>query len=320
MRQERVPIYVIGGFLGSGKTTLLRRLIRHTVVGGVRPSVLVNDLPHTRMDEGLQVDHAIDQAFDLRSLNQSCICCDWSGELAEQVALLVRTSEGPIFVEATGLASMERIAHAVSTAVASGGGGGRLAAVIAVVDAALLGSDDADGSAFADLGVADVVVLNKVDGVAPSVVATAESRVRNRRPSARIVRGSVTNVASLLIDVRRPEVDEEAGPPLVSDPSRGHLSVTVKLLGPVAIDRLAAVFAKYQPGLVRAKGIVRSTDRWGYQELQWVPGALALSPGRKAKGTTCDLVVVGRGVDWDSFATDLDSCVEMSSCRPGRRS
>ena len=50
---ERIPVYIICGFLGSGKTTLLNRLLNHAP----KSAVIINEFGSTPIDQQLLREH-----------------------------------------------------------------------------------------------------------------------------------------------------------------------------------------------------------------------------------------------------------------------
>jgi len=316
--ETAIPIYVIGGFLGSGKTTLLGRLLRHVVQSGGKPAVLMNELSEISVDGALLHDHAADRAFEVRAILHRCVCCDQSQELEEEIKSLLHSSEGPVFVETTELVPVGQVAEVISRALRAGARRGQLASVIAVVDArrfALPRGDDHDPTV--EISGADTVILNKVDGVPDQAVGAGEARIRARNPAARIFHATFADVDPLEIlsanrapfEATASDADENVAPPSVAD----YETVSAKLLGPVHIDRLTRLFARHEHKLARVKGFVRLAGAWGFQKLQWVPRSreIEVEPRRKPQGVRSHLVIIGRDMDWDAFATDLDGCVDL---------
>jgi len=50
---ERIPVFIISGFLGSGKTTLLNRLLNHAP----KSAVIINEFGTTPIDQQLLREH-----------------------------------------------------------------------------------------------------------------------------------------------------------------------------------------------------------------------------------------------------------------------
>lgn len=102
---ERIPVYIVTGFLGSGKTTLLNHWVNSPEFKDTL--VLINEFG----DVGL--DHELVQAVDdtVVLLGSGCICCTLQGELVSAlIENYVKASRGEIpkfnrvLIETTGLA------------------------------------------------------------------------------------------------------------------------------------------------------------------------------------------------------------------------
>jgi G3E family GTPase len=105
MMADRLPVFLVTGFLGSGKTTLLSRLLQRPELG--ETAVIVNELGE------VSIDHHLLRRVDERTvlLGNGCLCCTLRGDLADELRdLLSRRTLGEIppfrrvLVETTGLA------------------------------------------------------------------------------------------------------------------------------------------------------------------------------------------------------------------------
>jgi hypothetical protein len=95
----------------------------------------------------------------------------------------------------------------------------------------------------------------------------------------------------------------------VANSAAGFASVTCQILGSVNAETLGPVLGRFAPALARVKGFVRTTGSPGMHALQWVPGALELTPHRRAR-VAPHLVVIGKDLDWEKFVDALDSAIE----------
>src|SRR5882757_1362463 len=66
---DRLPLFIVTGFLGSGKTTLVQRFLREP--GGQGTGVVVNEFGETGLDHRLMV-HA---AENVELIGNGCMCC-----------------------------------------------------------------------------------------------------------------------------------------------------------------------------------------------------------------------------------------------------
>lgn len=309
---SKTPIYVISGFLGSGKTTLLKRALAHELDRGVKPAVLMNEFGEVDVDGALLHEHPRSKDVELQALLSGCICCDLSGEFTEKVGHLMKETKGaPLFIETTGLADTGQVVMGVEKALAKHRDKGTLASVIVMVDAPRFLKLDAYWTAAEDhLKQADTVVLNKLDQIDERQADLVERRIKSVNPAARVVRAVHADVP---ID-RLLEVPEEGRTALMTnaalkDSAAGYQSASFKILRPVDPDRLEDWLRRFQRSVVRLKGFVKVPGRAGWQELQWIMGALAITPYRGAEQSRAKIVVIGRRVPWERFLKGLEDCL-----------
>jgi G3E family GTPase len=181
---RRIPVTILTGYLGSGKTTLLNRILCETY--GKRFAVIVNEFGEIGIDNDLIVD-ADEEIFEM---NNGCICCTVRGDLIRIIEGLMRRSRAfdGIIVETTGLADPAPVAQTffVDDDVRRRT---KLDAIITVADARhVIEQIGRTAEAQEQLAFADVVLVNKVDLVDASGLATVERRIRNINPYATIHR------------------------------------------------------------------------------------------------------------------------------------
>ena len=179
-----VPLTILTGFLGAGKTTLLNYLLHSD--HGLKIAVLVNDFGAINIDS--QLITTVDG--DTVSLSNGCICCTIRGDLLKATTDLLNRDEPPeyIVVETSGVSdplevaltfNVPQLQHRV-----------RVDSIITVVDAENarhMQQREYEILSFAQIGVADIVVLNKVDLVTDEDRARLNEWIRDITPSARIL-------------------------------------------------------------------------------------------------------------------------------------
>jgi G3E family GTPase len=180
----KIPVTVLTGYLGAGKTTLLNRIL--TEAHGKRYAVIVNEFGEIGIDNDLVVG-ADEEVFEM---NNGCICCTVRGDLIRILGGLMRRKGGfdGILIETTGLADPAPVAQTffVDEEVSRRA---ELDAIVTVVDARHIRDRLADShEAQEQIAFADVIVLNKVDLVAPEELAQLEARLRAMNPSAAVHR------------------------------------------------------------------------------------------------------------------------------------
>ncbi|MEI5679004.1 MULTISPECIES: GTP-binding protein [unclassified Mesorhizobium] len=212
IRDDRLPVTVLAGFLGAGKTTVLNHVLHNRE--GRRVAVIVNDMSEINIDADLVRDGGADLSRTnetLVELTNGCICCTLRDDLLGEVRRLA--AEGRfdyLLIEGTGIAEPLPIAATFSFKDETGAAladVARLDTMVSVVDAANLLSDYSSSDFLSDRGetrdtddkrtlvdllveqieFADVVVINKISEVTADARATVRRIVAALNPDARVI-------------------------------------------------------------------------------------------------------------------------------------
>ena len=209
---DRVPVYLLTGFLGSGKTTLLNALLKDPAFANT--AVIVNEFGEIGLDHFL-----IERSHDnVVLLEAGCLCCTISDSLHETLADLngrkVRGDIPPftrVIVETTGLADPAPIlntllGHRLVTDHY------RLEAAIVTIDAQHALSELAAHAEVAkQIAVADRLVVTKLDLVPfPTELL---SRLKQLNPAAPIVESHAGDAAlKAFAPLERHRIEGEPAP------------------------------------------------------------------------------------------------------------
>ncbi len=205
---QLIPVTIVTGFLGSGKTTLLSRLINPVSTKrepARRLALVINEFGEVSIDGMLLRGQAEDHGrIRIHDLPHGLIAYgDDELFIPTMRAIAVRRSQvDQVLIETSGLA--------LPTAVMERLQGPELAAdfildaTLAVVDTPLLLADQFDRAGGVEgtqieasnsvaalferqLESADVVVLNKIDGLDEDALLQAETRIRQRASNVRFL-------------------------------------------------------------------------------------------------------------------------------------
>src|SRR6266567_3784969 len=179
--QGAIRTYLVSGFLGAGKTTFILEQLKNT---GSRVAVLVNEFGELGIDGALIRSRS---GFDVVEMPGGCICCSQRDGLAESIRrIAVEMEPELLLIEPSGIAEISEVLKVL--AGPSLAGVIRLDAALTVIDAETFlefSEPDGFGTFFLDQVVnADLILVNKIDLVAPAELAAIERRVEELRPGA----------------------------------------------------------------------------------------------------------------------------------------
>jgi G3E family GTPase len=275
---ERVPITILTGFLGAGKTTVLNHILRGQ--HGLKVAVLVNDFGAINIDSQLVVG----VEGDMVSLANGCICCTIRGDLLQAALDVLKRAEPPdyILIETSGVSDPLEVAMTFDLPQVQAKL--RVDSIVTVIDTEQIRSlgREFEVLAFTQVGVADMVVLNKVDLATPEQPQQVRDWVRSIIPSARILETTHGQVPLELLlgvgaydpaRVNRPRLDvhtHAAGEAPDHDHHHDHDHPDHSLVfetwswttdQPVLLKALKKATETLPPSLFRAKGFVYSVDQ-----------------------------------------------------------
>lgn len=251
--QAPIPLTVIGGYLGAGKTTLLNRLLQGD--HGRRIAVLVNDFGSINIDAELIAG----QDGEIVSLTNGCVCCTLASGFVEALDAVAarRPRVEHVVIEASGVSDPAAIAqygHVPPFA---------LDGVIVLADAETVRSRARDryvGSAvLRQLRGADLIVLTKVDRVAPGQVEALHAWIAQVAPGARVVAASHGALApALLLDLGGAAHLTGQGH---DDGHSAHETWSWESSVPISERALRVFLGALPHGVVRGKGVLWLRER-----------------------------------------------------------
>ena len=194
---------MIGGFLGAGKTTAILRAAEHLTGAGKRVGLIMNDQSGSLVDTAL----ARSRDYPVEEIAGGCFCCRFNS-LVEAGARLDSLTRPDVFL-AEPVGSCTDLSATVAAPLAHLYGDRYAIAPLSVLvdpERALRVLGLEPGRSFSpkvqyvygkQLEEADVLVINKVDAVAPERVAALHTALTQRYPAARVVEVSARTGAGV---------------------------------------------------------------------------------------------------------------------------
>lgn len=196
-----IPVTIVTGFLGSGKTTLLGSLVNSRQTR--RLALLINEFGEVAIDGALMRDKADGNQVNIHDFPHGLIAYGDDELFIPTMRAIAarRANVDHVLIETSGLALPTAVMELLQSPELAADF--ILDATLAVVDTPLLlsGQFERGGEAHPQAAVAasvaelfeqqlayaDVVVLNKIDGLDEDALLLAESRVRQRAPNVRFL-------------------------------------------------------------------------------------------------------------------------------------
>ncbi len=260
---ERIPVYIISGFLGSGKTTLLNRLLSHVP----QSAVIINEFGVTPIDQQLLREHKV----PLSTLAGGCLCCQVRGSLTpllKNLRMAWDAGNKPfqrVIIETSGVANPEPVLDSLLRErwiAARYSLQGVISTVSAIMDEEHL---DFFPEAQAQIAWADTVVMTQTDLADYRQIARINRRLDQLAPTATrltAVQGVVDPDVLLNVSEKFRRLRDEGLP---DPPDHGFSSITLQLEAPIAWDRVEAALVylttHYGKQLVRVKGLVYTPEQ-----------------------------------------------------------
>ncbi|MDE0884501.1 MAG: GTP-binding protein [Myxococcota bacterium] len=276
---RKVPALVVSGFLGSGKTTLIRRILDDAIRDGVRVALVSNELGALGIDRAL-----LGQGGDAYvEIEGGCVCCELSDDLIETLQeLWEKVRPDRVVIETSGVALPFDTQLNFWREPVCRWLGDDMAVVVVNAEQVAEGRD-LEGTFSDQVTSADLIVLNKVDLVSDEALARARETLQRIEPEAPILLATQADVPSDLLfppeflDTAR--APDRSGPRPASRPhSHEHFETEIWEV-PDGLNEEAIEAHLAQPGLLRAKGFVRTSA--GVQLVQVVGRRIEIQPGEE---------------------------------------
>ena len=276
---EKIKTILLTGFLGAGKTTLLNKLLAHPAFAADKKAVLINDFGKLPVD-GAQIKNRNVTIAEINSGSIFCVCV--KAPLIEGLnRIAADVCPDVLFIEATGLAEPRDVSALLQTKLLREKY--ELPQAIAVVDALNYPKLSTILTALnAQVRIADTVIINKCDLVAPRQVIELENAIRKLNPGAQIFNVEHCRLPENTRLFKAAEYscacDNETCDCLSLCSERPVDTETVDFETDAIIDRQTfnLLVEKYSNELLRGKGLLDFGD--GLEFIDIVNGEIAIKP------------------------------------------
>jgi G3E family GTPase len=260
---QRIPVFIISGFLGSGKTTLLNRLLSHAP----KSAVIINEFGATAIDQQLLREHQV----PLSTLVGGCLCCQVRGSLAPILKNLRMAWDTDnsyfdrVIIETSGVANPEPVLDILlrdrwlATRYSLQGA---IATVSAIMDEQ---NFERFPEVVAQIAWADTVVLTQTDLAQAWQQKQIQTKLDQLAPTATrliAVQGAIDPDVILNATKKfRPRRNYD----VFELPQHEFSSISIPLETPIAWERLQTaltqVITRYGQQLVRLKGLAYTPEQ-----------------------------------------------------------
>lgn len=177
-----MDLLVISGFLGSGKTTLLLDIAKRITAEGRKIAIIENEVGTIGVDDQFLTENGL----NVREIFSGCICCSLRLDLINTLLELERDcAPDLVILEPSGVAGPKQVIQSLY------GYGGDIQSkiVLSIVDAPRFQKiqDYSIPLISGGIEIADAVIINKIDLVAPQEIEHLKNRIRQIRDDVYII-------------------------------------------------------------------------------------------------------------------------------------
>ncbi len=298
MSSEKIPVFLVTGFLGSGKTTFLRRLA--TSHPDWRLVFLVNEFAETSVDgDTLAASGTPTQSVVGGSLFCNCKAHEFARVMNEIVLSLHQESAlDAVVIETSGIADPEAIGkimrdfkldtHFV------------IHRVLCIVSPnSVLQLIDNLPNIAAQIRTSDLIIINKTDRATAEEIQTVETRMSMLNPDASIVQCQHCEFDFELTRRQRVLPNEDLST-LASNPFTTH---TIGFENPIPESQLQTWMNHLPEKILRVKGNELTDHGWMRLEKSFDSHELIALPGITEAPATSSLVIIAHDDDEEMLHT-----------------
>lgn len=304
IKNEKISITIVNGFLGSGKTTFLKHYIKQLLKEDEKITIIMNEFGNFDVDSLLVGDEVA-----IKSLVNGCVCCDLNNDLVRQIKSLINQQETEhIIIEATGIAHPleiftacqdPTIVHDVYTPN-----------IIGVVDAQRFSRKNTYSTSTnhlleEQLAYSDTIILNKTDLVDETTRQDIELQLKKLNPDAPMI---VTTYSQF--DYKQLRFPTKNQTSQINDYAHKHhhhgiQSMKYTFKSPIDRQLFYQFIMRLPDNVLRLKGFVTFRDMpEAIYEFQYAMGLPDY--GIINKDLPLTIVLIGEGLDVNRLHNQLD--------------
>ncbi len=184
IRDYKIPVNIVTGFLGAGKTTLLNKILEEKSNENI--VVIINEFGELSVDHQLIVT----TKEKIIEINSGCICCNVRKDLIDTLNTIIRKQKGHarpidrVIIETTGMANPAPVIQTFLMDIEMSRSF-KIDSVCAVLDAKHLFQHIEEDELQQQIAFADVLLFNKTDLVSEHTVKELERKVGEINPHAK---------------------------------------------------------------------------------------------------------------------------------------
>ena len=312
-----IPATILTGFLGAGKTTLLNFILEQK--HGYKFGIIVNEVGAIGID-GQLVERATDEIVQM---NNGCVCCTVRKDLVKGIQQLIkRGGFDYLLIETTGIADPGPVAQTFMN-IPQLQQFVRLDSIITVVDSEQIHKQMSETeTAREQIAMADFVLLNKTDLVAPAQLDALEEEIRELNPHTSIFRTNQSQVnLKQLLDMNAFDVDHKltVDPEFLNEYKEGRhhddiVSHAFEFDQPFEVEKLENFIQKLseEEKVFRSKGIVWMAQNPRRAVFHGVNNRFTIYWDRlwsKDEARKSQLVFIGKDLDKAKIQKQLADCL-----------
>lgn len=329
---QKIPVYIITGFLGSGKTTVLKKILTHLHQTNKKPAVVLNEIGETNVEQDLFEKEKV-----LEMLS-GCICCTIQEDFTNELQLFltnIRGEEKPdvLLIEGTGVANPMEIIDALTNPTLINDLD--LYSVISLIDGSKFleygsifsSSKEVRTVLTSQVTISSLIVVNKTDLMTEKqrkkVLAKIEATKKEGVPVVEATYGEI-DMQQLLerrVGIYRTELEKKKTCGCSThhhdhscenhQHDHHHTFQAIKFEIGKPINR--PIFEKWlkqlPPTIVRGKGIVQLDETVGYFQFQIASGELKLARLKDKPTVEPCLILIGVGMNTSELISSFQRSV-----------